>query len=54
MPDPNESQSDRQPKQGNDRRQDQLRSPKPQQEQQDERSSDKGDDRQQDRYRNDT
>ena len=40
MPNRNESQGDRQPKQANDRRQDQLRSPTRQQEQQGERIAD--------------
>jgi len=54
MPNRNESQSDRQPKQGNDRRQDQLRSPEPQQEQQGDKSRQQGEiDRERDPYRSD-
>lgn len=54
MPDRNESQSDRQPKQGNDRRKDQLRSPDRQQEQQGDRNRQQGEkDRERDPYRSD-
>ena len=54
MPNRNKSQSDRQPKQGNDRRQDQLRSPDRQQEQQGDKSRQQGEmDRERDPYRSD-
>jgi hypothetical protein len=54
MPNRNESQSDRQPKQGNDRRKDQLRSPNLQQEQQGDRNRQQDNiDRERDPYRSD-
>jgi len=54
MPNRTQSQSDRQPKQGNDRRKDQLRSPTRQQEQQGDTSGQQNDnDRERDPYRSD-